>query len=164
MVRRYSKDPQSIPKNGDLGYYERDRVPPAIADVFFRLPVDSISEPMQFNYGFHIFKVTEKKPVPPFENLYKDLKPIYQKVRYQNEYGKYVKNLKSQYHVTIDTQAVNKFISAIDTTKIAGTETWKDTLTGEMLNLQLIRCSGRPLLVKDFAEKISTTDEYNQMF
>jgi peptidyl-prolyl cis-trans isomerase SurA len=160
VVQKYSQDPQSVANNGDIGFYERDRIPPAVADVFYKLQIDSISEPMKFNYGYHIFTLTEKKALPSFVEMQKDMKNQYQQVRYQYEYKNYVEKLKTQYRVLIDSTAVNMLISKLDTTKTAGNENWKDTISTEMLKTTLIHCTGRPFKVKDFADKVITTNEY----
>jgi peptidyl-prolyl cis-trans isomerase SurA len=160
VVQKYSQDPQSIANNGDIGFYERDRIPPAVADVFYQLQIDSISEPMRFNYGYHIFQLTEKKPIPSFEEMQKDLKSQYQQVRYQYDDKNYVEKLKAQYRVLIDSTVVNMLISKIDTTKTAGNENWKDTLSTEILQTTLIHCTSHPFKVKDFADKVITTNEY----
>ncbi len=160
VMQKYSQDPQSVANNGDIGFYERDRIPPAVADVFYQLQIDSISEPMRFNYGYHIFKLTEKKALPSFVEMQKDLKNQYQQVRYQYDYKNYVEKLKAQYRVLIDSTVVNMLISKIDTTKTAGNENWKDTLSTEILQTTLIHCIGRPFKVKDFADKVITTNEY----
>ena len=99
MVQKYSQDPQKAKNNGDIGLYERDRIPPKIADVFFKMKVDSISEPMRFNYGYHIFKLTEKKPMPSFAEMENDLKELYKQVRYNYEYNQYTRGLRAKYHV-----------------------------------------------------------------
>lgn len=160
VMQKYSQDPKSVAINGDIGFYDRDRIPPAIADVFYQLQIDSISEPMRFNYGYHIFKLTEKKALPSFVEMQNDLKSQYQQVRYQYEYKNYVEKLKTQYHVLIDSTVVNMLIPKLDTTKTAGNENWKDTLSTDMLKTTLIHCTGRPCTVKDFADKVITTNEY----
>jgi peptidyl-prolyl cis-trans isomerase SurA len=92
--------------------------------------------------------------------MQKDLKNQYQQVRYQYDYKNYVEKLKAQYRVLIDSTVVNMLISKIDTTKTAGNENWKDTLSTEILQTTLIHCIGRPFKVKDFADKVITTNEY----
>ncbi len=81
MMQKYSQDPKSVANNGDIGFYERDRLPQNVADIFYKMKLDSISEPMRFNYGFHIFKLTEKKALPSFAEMQKDLKEQYKQVR-----------------------------------------------------------------------------------
>ena len=160
VVQKYSQDPKSVANNGDIGFYEHERIPPALAEVFFKLQIDSISEPMRFNYGYHIFKLTEKKSLQPFIEIEKELKGQYQQMRYQYEYKGYVEKLKAQYRVAIDSMSVKMLISKIDTTKTVGSENWKDTLSTDMLKTTLIHCTGRPYIAKDFINKVITTNEY----
>lgn len=161
MMRKYSQDPKSVVNNGDIGFYEQDRLPPKVADVFFKLKTDSVSEPMQFNYGYHIFKLTEKKGIPSFTEMQKDLKEQYkQQNRYERDYKQYVERLKAQYHVSIDSSVVHKLISSVDTTIISGNEKWKDTLSAEMLKKTIIHNAEHSLTVSDFANKVLTTDDF----
>jgi peptidyl-prolyl cis-trans isomerase SurA len=160
MVKKYSRDPQSVANNGDIGFYERERIPPKIGDVFYNMKIDSIAEPMRFNYGIHIFKLTEKKGLPSFADMQKDLKEQYKQVRYQYEYNQYVRRLKAQYQVSIDSSVVHKLISSLDTTKMSGDERWKDTLSVEMLKMTIIHSTGRLFTVNDFAEKVLSTNEF----
>jgi len=160
VVQKYSQDPKSVANNGDIGFYEHERIPPALAEVFFKLQIDSISEPMRFNYGYHIFKLTEKKSLQPFIEIEKELKGQYQQMRYQYEYKGYVEKLKAQYRVAIDSMSVKMLISKIDTTKTVGSENWKDTLSTDMLKTTLIHCTDRPYIAKDFINKVITTNEY----
>jgi len=160
IMEKYSQDPQSVANNGDLGFFERGRILPKIADVFFNMKLDSISEPMRFNYGYHIFKLTEKKELPSFEEMQKDIKELYKQVRHQYDYNQYVRGLKAQYHVSIDSSIVRKLISSVDTNKISSNEVWPDTLSAEMLKMTLIYSTERPFTVHDFVEKVLTTNDF----
>lgn len=60
-ARRYSISPEG--KNGgDLGFFPRGVMPPVFDTACFELPVGRVSEVIPSDYGFHIFKVIEKKP------------------------------------------------------------------------------------------------------
>jgi len=60
LAKRASIAPEG--KNGgDLGYFSKGGGMPEVFDVCFRLPLNAISEVIPSPYGFHIFKVTEKK-------------------------------------------------------------------------------------------------------
>jgi len=52
-------------------------LPTNIADVFYKMKIDSFSDPIQFPYGYHIFKLTEKKALPSYTEMEKDLKETY---------------------------------------------------------------------------------------
>lgn len=160
LAKKYSQDPRSAMNGGDIGFFERERLQPKIAETFFGMQKDSVSEPMVFNYGIHIFKVTDKKPFPEYSEIEKDLKNQYQQMRYQSDYKKYTDRLRKQYQIRIDSAAVKSLISHLDTTKIAGNESWKDTLTAEQVTNILIHTTDRPWTVKDFINKVTTTDEY----
>jgi peptidyl-prolyl cis-trans isomerase SurA len=160
MIQKYSQDPQKATNNGDIGFYERDRIPPKVADVFYNMKIDSISEPIQFNYGYHIFKLTEKKPLPSYAEMENDLKEPYKKVRYDYEYNLYTRGLKAKYHVNIDSSVVRKLISSVDTTKISGVYGWKDTLSANVLNMTIIHSTGHPFTVNDFAEKLLAGNDF----
>ena len=55
-----SKDPGS--KGGDLGWFERGQMPPVFDEVVFKLSVGGTSEVVSTEYGFHLFRVVEKRP------------------------------------------------------------------------------------------------------
>ncbi len=62
LARRYSLSPDAR-VGGDLGFFARGTMPPAFDEVVFKLSVGGTSEVVSTEYGFHLFRVTEKKPV-----------------------------------------------------------------------------------------------------
>ncbi len=61
VARRASIGPEGK-VGGDLGFFGRDSGMPEVFDVCFRLGLNVISEVTPSPYGFHIFKVVERKP------------------------------------------------------------------------------------------------------
>ena len=47
---------------GDLGYFPRGQMPPAFDEVVFRLGVGQMSDVVSTDYGYHLFKVLDRKP------------------------------------------------------------------------------------------------------
>ncbi|XXF78639.1 peptidyl-prolyl cis-trans isomerase [Myxococcaceae bacterium GXIMD 01537] len=47
---------------GDLGYFPRGQMPPAFDEVVFRLGVGQVSDVVSTEYGYHLFKVLDRKP------------------------------------------------------------------------------------------------------
>jgi peptidyl-prolyl cis-trans isomerase C/foldase protein PrsA len=47
---------------GDLGYFPRGVMPPQFDEVAFRLGVGQLSEVVATDYGFHVFKVLDRRP------------------------------------------------------------------------------------------------------
>lgn len=54
--------PGSPPAGGDQGILARDELPPAFAELIFRLEVGKVSEVVAADYGFHLFEVVERWP------------------------------------------------------------------------------------------------------
>ncbi|MEO7794728.1 MAG: peptidylprolyl isomerase [Thermoanaerobaculia bacterium] len=50
----------SSPAGGDQGILARDELPPAFADLIFRLEVGKVSDVVAADYGFHVFEVVER--------------------------------------------------------------------------------------------------------
>lgn len=67
VAKEVSKDPGS--PGGSLGWFTKDRMVPAFAEVAFKTPKGTISEPVQSQFGWHIIRVEDKrsKEFPPFE-------------------------------------------------------------------------------------------------
>jgi len=61
VARRWSRDPSSS-RGGDQGELSRDDLPPALAEVIFRLEAGQVSAIVPAEYGFHIFLVSERHP------------------------------------------------------------------------------------------------------
>ncbi len=60
-ARKYSEDPGSAGKGGDLGFFERDTMVAPFSDAAFSLEPGQISEPVKTQYGYHLIKVEEKR-------------------------------------------------------------------------------------------------------
>lgn len=61
LARRFSLSPDAK-VGGDLGFFSRGQMPPAFDEVVFKLNAGGTSEVVSTEYGFHLFRVIEKKP------------------------------------------------------------------------------------------------------
>ncbi|QEQ56450.1 peptidylprolyl isomerase [Chlorobium phaeovibrioides] len=57
LARRYSADPGSAARGGDLGWFRSDRMVPEFADAVFASKPGAIVGPVQTQFGLHIIKV-----------------------------------------------------------------------------------------------------------
>jgi peptidyl-prolyl cis-trans isomerase SurA len=162
-ARKFSEDPGVKENGGDIGYYERGRVPANIEAVFYNTPLDSITEPVQMPYGYHIFKITGYKGIPSYLELEKELRDQYNQMRYNNDYAGFVRDLGKVYHVKFDTTTVVLLMHAFDSTMTPANWTWADTLKENMKGRMLFTCEGRVSTVSDFVDHVNASAEFKSM-
>src|SRR5205085_5237467 len=61
LARRYSDDPGTRERGGDLGLFTRDAHTPRFDEAAFALKPDQLSEIVETEYGFHIIKAGEHR-------------------------------------------------------------------------------------------------------
>jgi peptidyl-prolyl cis-trans isomerase SurA len=156
---QYSQDPGSAPRGGDIGLYERDRLPPTMSGPLFSAKVDSILEPFRMNYGYHILKVLSFKGVPTFEEAERDLRTQYQQQRFPAEQTALLQRQRARFTPVVRDSVVNEFIALIDTMRTAAVPGWSDTLTAEMKAKTIMTVGTRAVSVQSFVERIGTDGE-----
>ena len=62
LALQYSTDPTVKKNKGYVGAFSREGIMPEFADAAFKLKPGEISPPVRTQFGYHIIKVTERKP------------------------------------------------------------------------------------------------------
>src|ERR1700730_16908404 len=76
LAKKYSEDPGTKDKCGDLGFITQGQTVPEFEKTAFTLPTGSISDLVKTQYGFHIIKVLDKETAhtKPFEEVKESIK------------------------------------------------------------------------------------------
>lgn len=61
VARRESADTASVEKGGDLGEFKRGAMVPMFDQAVFSLPLNTVSEPVLSEFGYHLIEVTSRK-------------------------------------------------------------------------------------------------------
>lgn len=163
MAKQYSQDAGSAPNGGDIGFYDRERIPPNVAEVFFSTSLDSVPEPLRMPYGYHIFKITGFSEQPKFQDAEKDIRQQYQQTRYNADYTRYAKSLLNKYQWKLDTLVIEELCRSLDSTKTTSSATWADTLTPSLRSKVLFTVQNRPYTVNNLIDHVNSTTEFRGM-
>ncbi len=61
LARRFSEDPLSAAKGGDLGWVRVDQLVPSFASVMTELPLSTLSEVTRSRFGYHLIEVLDTR-------------------------------------------------------------------------------------------------------
>ena len=72
LARKYSEDPGTRDKGGDLGFFSRGQMVSEFEEAVFKLKVGEISPPIKTRFGYHLVQVEAK--IPSQEQPYEEVK------------------------------------------------------------------------------------------
>lgn len=158
LVKLYSDDPSSNQKGGELpmfGSGTNQRMVPVFEEAAFGLRSDGeISEPVQTDFGFHIIKRIEWKPVRPFNEMKKEIQSKVNKdERAKKTQDSFVDKMKKQYNYQLPKlNGLTWFEANLDSTYFLGK--WKaDKLKTDLEVFSLDNKSYTQKQFADFLEK-----------
>ncbi|WP_017379243.1 peptidylprolyl isomerase [Paenisporosarcina sp. TG-14] len=61
VAKEYSTEEAAQESGGELGWFTSDKMVPEFSEAAFALELNTISEPVQSDFGFHIIEVTKKR-------------------------------------------------------------------------------------------------------
>jgi len=160
-VERYSDDPSSKPRGGMIGSYERTALPEPIAKIFAETPIDSVAPPYRAPYGYHIFRVLARHPMPSFEQMKSQLRQQYQQ-HYTKDYENYIARLTEQYHLNFDVALRAKLPTFFEPTSTPDSLGWKDNVDPAVLDKPLFTYASKQFTVRQFLDRLSNSPEFRQ--
>ena len=108
LARMYSDDPGSGAKGGDLGFFERRMMVQPFDEAAFKLKTGEVSNIVTTRFGYHIIKLTDEMEYPPFEKEVENIRELYKKARYQDDYDEYINGLIAKFNYKINNNLIVK--------------------------------------------------------
>lgn len=102
IANRYSEDENTNTSGGALGYFSRGELVAEFEDAAYKLNIGEISDIVETTYGFHIIKVTDKKPesITPFVEVRDQIKEYLLKELQSGKWEEFILDLKDKSEIT----------------------------------------------------------------
>ncbi|NBC83642.1 MAG: hypothetical protein GVY19_09690 [Bacteroidetes bacterium] len=112
LAKKHSDDSYTARRGGDVGWFKAGKMVPRFAEAAIDLEeIGDYTEPVRTDYGFHIIKLLDEKPVPTFDEMEEELvKALKKSNRNQLTKEVVVKNLKKDYDYSENTDNLQNFI------------------------------------------------------
>lgn len=116
LAKQFSDDKTSAVKGGELGFFGSNKMVPEFEATAFGLKKEGdVAAPIKTQYGWHIIKLLEKKPVGSFEDVKQSLKARIEKdSRSQRKSGVLIAKLKKEYNLKEYPREKKDFYKLID--------------------------------------------------
>ena len=110
LAKKNSEDESNAKNGGDLDYFGRGRMVPEFDTAAFALDVGQTSDVVKTQFGYHIIKLTDKKPgaIRPLEEVKQQLTDQVQSERAQKEAGDLAQKLSAQIKTVADLDTTSK--------------------------------------------------------
>ncbi|MEI6766391.1 MAG: peptidylprolyl isomerase [Bacteroidota bacterium] len=155
MVTQYSDDKGSATKGGILPAFGVNRMVPEFIVAIQKLKdIGAISEPVRTDYGWHIIKLVDRKPIKSFDDEKSILKSrIMKDSRASMSKGAVINRIKNEYKFMEFAGTKNDFYTVLDTTVFDGK--W-DIQKAQTLNKNMFSLASKNYTQQDLAKYIAT--------
>jgi len=102
LAQQHSQD-GSAAQGGDLGYFGKGQMVPEFEKVAFTMPVGQTSGVVTTQFGYHVIKVTDKKPAHtvPFQEAQQQIKGFLEQQKKQQAADAFIDGLKKKSKIEI---------------------------------------------------------------
>jgi len=107
-AKKYSTDPSSKDKGGELGFFSKGQMVPAFQDAAFSQPLNVVGPPVKSPFGYHIIEVEEKKPaqVATIANSGDKIKETLTQQQEQQQIPQFLAGLRSKATIVINDDSL----------------------------------------------------------
>jgi peptidyl-prolyl cis-trans isomerase SurA len=103
LAREYSEDAATKNEGGDLGYFTRGSLPPAVEEIVFNMDVGDVRGPIRAARGFHVIKLLARKDegVKPYDQVKEQLRQRLYSQEMEKATRAWLQELRKKAHVEL---------------------------------------------------------------
>ncbi len=154
MAKRMSDDNPSALNGGELPFFGTGKMFPQYERVAFGLKNSGdLSEPFKSNYGWHLIKLIEKKPIGSYEEMESTLQS--KALRGERDIikrNRYLAKLKDTYNYQLNQENYDHIYSLFDSTKFEAD--WTPNIAASEYNKELFTIINGRVSTGDFLDYI----------
>ena len=145
LAKKYSEDPGSKAKGGDLGWIVQGQTVPEFEKAAFSLPKGDVSDLIKTQYGFHIIKILDKETAhtKPFEEVKDSIRGPLQLQKVDQQAASVADKMSSQIRqsnkVTLDELAQQYHLSVAETRPVAANDPVLELGNSQDIKDQIVR-------------------------
>ncbi|NVO19793.1 MAG: peptidylprolyl isomerase [Bacteroidetes bacterium] len=158
VVKKFSDDKSTAEKGGILPWVGVNRMlPEFIVNISKLRKVGDYSEPFESEYGWHIIKLNDRKPVGTFEDEKEEIKQkITKNDRALDAQASFIKKTKDEYGYHEDLAAVKELSTSV--TDSIFTASWKASEAAQFTK-PIFTIGTQTFTQADFAKHLATTQK-----
>ncbi|MBX3163944.1 MAG: peptidyl-prolyl cis-trans isomerase [Bacteroidetes bacterium] len=160
LARQFSDDKQTAERGGLMPPFKGGRLPQAFEDAAFNLQKDGdITAPVITQYGWHIIKRIDLKPVPSFEQAKNELKNrISRDSRNQMGREALIARIKKENNFKENLKNRDELSKVLDSTYLKSS--WSAARASKLGNKEIFNLGGKSYKQNDFAQYLETQMTY----
>lgn len=161
-AKKYSDDPGSASKGGELNPFEVTRMVPEFIKAISEIEGEGkISKPVKTSYGWHLIKLLDLRKVPPYNEYESTLKDkVSRDTRANRSKEVAIENFKKQYAFKENQKNLQKFYNTVDSSIF--TSSWTASKAAN-LNLTLFTLAKKKYSTTDFANYLEKNQKIKKM-
>jgi peptidyl-prolyl cis-trans isomerase SurA len=159
LAGRNSEDRGTAFQGGDLGWFTRRRWVPSFDEVALAMQPDEISRVVRTPFGYHIIKCNERRPWKPFEESREEIKTLYMRSRFPDEYQRYLDGLKQELQYTLHDSVFSLFLTSLDSSKTTRDSAWASTVPPALRASTVISLAGQGYSVDSLTSLIDARND-----